>query len=216
MTVELVDSMGSDLSIVNAARVSMDKRHDVFDEVADTRLIEYLAREGHWSPFAHTALSFRITAPIFVARQLAKHVVGLCWNEVSRRYVDSEPEFYQPTEWRGRAENVKQGSGGVLSPKFTLGANITYQRAMNDAQDAYLHLLDLGVCPEQARAVLPVATLTQWIWTGSLYAFARVCQLRLDSHAQQETRVIAEGIAVECGRLFPVAWRALMGEQNAQ
>ena len=207
MTVELVDGMGSDLSVVNAARVSMDKQHETFDVIADTRLIEYLAREGHWTPFAHTSLSFRITAPIFVARQLAKHVVGLCWNEVSRRYIESAPCFFAPDEWRGRAIDVKQGSGGAIESQWL--ANELYHEAMRVMDDAYLQLLDIGVCPEQARMILPQSMLTTWIWTGSLYAFARVCKLRIDSHAQVETRDVAEGIAAECERRFPVSWRAL-------
>jgi thymidylate synthase (FAD) len=210
MSVELLDSMGSDLSIVNAARVSMDKFHEAFDSESDTRLIDYLALEGHWSPFAHTALSFRVTAPIFVARQLGKHAVGLCWNEISRRYVDSEPEFYQPLEWRGRAENVKQGSGGALDSELDTESQSIYRYAVEAAKTAYDDLLVVGVCPEQARMILPQSMITTWIWTGSLYAFARICKLRLGSHAQAETRNIAEGIAAECGRLFPVAWAALM------
>jgi len=208
MNVELIDSMGSDLSIVNAARVSMDKHHDEFDAIADTRLIDYLAREGHWTPFAHTALSFRIEAPIFVARQLAKSQIGLVWNEVSRRYVDSAPEFYAPAEWRGRSENVKQGSGGAIENQEAAHQICHY--AIRDAGIAYGSLIKEGVAPEQARMILPQSMLTTWIWTGSLYAFARVCKLRLDSHAQAETREIAEGIATECGRRFPVAWPALM------
>jgi thymidylate synthase (FAD) len=213
MTVDLVDCMGSDLSVVNAARVSMDKHHTEFDPVADTRLIQYLAREGHWTPFAHTALSFRISAPLFVARQLAKHVVGLCWNEMSRRYIESAPCFYAPDEWRGRAIDVKQGSGGAIENQWL--ANEVYHEAMRVMDDAYLQLLDIGVAPEQARMILPQSMLTTWIWTGSLYAFARVCRLRLDHHAQMETQQVAQEIAVHCERIFPVSWPSLMGELKA-
>jgi len=114
MKVELVDTMGSCLSVVNAARVSFDKFSYKLDE-KDERLLSYLAEHDHWSPFAHTSLQFRIKAPIFVARQLGKHQVGLSWNEVSRRYVDGDPEFYNPTTWRGKpANDNKQGSDGEI------------------------------------------------------------------------------------------------------
>jgi thymidylate synthase (FAD) len=142
-----------------------------------------------------------------VARQLGKHVVGLCWNETSRRYIESAPCFFAPAEWRGRAIDVKQGSGGAIESQWL--ANEVYHEAMRVMDDAYLQLLDIGVCPEQARMILPQSMLTTWMWTGSLYAFARVCKLRMDSHAQVETRDVAEGIAAECGRRFPVSWRAL-------
>ena len=115
MKVRLVDHMGSDLSVVNAARVSFAKEHKEFDDVGDTKLINYLAKHNHWSPFGHGSLQFAISAPVFVARQLVKHQVGLVWNEVSRRYVDNEPEFYTPTEWRKSAENKKQGSSDAVS-----------------------------------------------------------------------------------------------------
>jgi len=209
MKVEYLDHMGSDLSIVNAARVSMDKSHAEFDADSDTRLIAYLAREKHWTPFAHAQISLRITAPIFVARQLAKSQIGLVWSEVSRRYVDSEPEFYQPDEWRGRAENVKQGSGEVLNDEEQCIVQWQYAEALDAAEQAYADLLGRGICPEQARMILPQSTYTTWIWTGSLAAFARVCRLRLDSHAQAETREIAVQIADICAAHFPVAWSAL-------
>ena len=165
------------------------------------------------SPFAHTSLSFRISAPLFVARQLAKHVVGLCWNEMSRRYIESAPCFYAPDEWRGRAIDVKQGSGGAIENQWL--ANEVYHEAMRVMDDAYLQLLDIGVAPEQARMILPQSMLTTWIWTGSLYAFARVCRLRLDHHAQMETQQVAQEIAVHCERIFPVSWPSLMGELKA-
>ena len=223
--VEYVDHMGSDLSVVNAARVSFAKQSDwVYEGLErfrseyddkylsekDTKLISYLAKHGHWSPFAHNSISFRIKAPIFVARQLVKHQVGLVWNEVSRRYVDDEPEFYFPDKWRKRADNVKQGSG----ESFFGGGN-EYQEiiAKNITEDCFLKyktLLKNGVAPEQARMVLPQNTMTEWIWTGSLMAFARVCKQRLDSHAQQETQEVAAFIDGYCRNLFPVSWQALM------
>lgn len=211
MMVEYLNHLGSDLAIVNAARVSMDKHHAEFDPDSDTRLLRYLAREKHWTPFAHAQISLRVSAPIFVARQLAKHQIGLVWNEISRRYVDHEPEFYTPAEWRERAENVKQGSGDAMKEQGV--ARMFYEQALLEAQDQYRHLLGIGICPEQARMILPQSMMTTWIWTGSLAAFARVCGLRLDSHAQSETREIAVQIAEICAIHFPVSWAALNPEK---
>lgn len=214
MSVELVDSMGTDLSVVNAARVSFDKESvGEFDKLTerfwptkeDEKLIGYLAKHNHWSPFAHAFASFRIKAPIFVARQLVKHQVGLSWNEVSRRYVDSEPEFWFPDVWRGRPVNAKQGSDGVIDL-----SSFDFEGVINLALQAYIELLSSGAAPEQARMILPQNTMTEWIWSGTLYAFARVCNLRLDAHAQQETRQVAEGISKEMQQLFPVSWKALV------
>lgn len=223
--VTLIDHMGSDLSVVNAARVSFDKQSD-WEEVEvgnyedtqfinylsekDQKLINYLAKHNHWSPFAHTSLQFRIKAPIFVARQLVKHQVGGVWNEVSRRYVDSEPEFYFPDVWRGKPVNAKQGSDGEVVLK---GADVFYSNpitVIERALDCYNGLLSDGVAPEQARMVLPQNTMTEWIWTGSLMFFARVCKLRLDAHAQQETREIAEAFAANIPPEFQHSWKALM------
>lgn len=218
MKVDLIDHMGSDLSVVNAARVSFDKvssfDYDPHEQVwelsdKDTKLIHYLAKHGHWTPFAHCFLSFRIKAPIFVARQLQKHQVGLAWNEVSRRYVDSEPEFYHPRIWRKKAENVKQGSSSEQADLNVLSQEIVGM-AYAPALRMYKSLLDDGVCPEQARMVLPQSMMTEWIWSGSLYAFARVCKLRLDPHAQKETQSVAEEIARLTREKFPVSWHALM------
>lgn len=213
MNVNLIDHMGSDLSVVNAARVSFGKAKETLD-LADEKLIGYLARHEHWSPFAHTAVSFRITAPIFVARQLAKHQVGAAWNEESRRYMDDMPTIHLPNKWRGRAESVKQGSGEPLRPDEAHQANIAYEAAVRKAAFVYRRLLKCGVAPEQARMVLPQSTNTSWIWTGSLLFFARVCKLRFDSHAQVETREIARQIADWCNKLFPVSWAALMEEKK--
>jgi thymidylate synthase (FAD) len=185
MKVELIDKMGSDLSVVNAARVSYSKIKDKFDE-KDERLIKYLAEHEHWSPFAHASMQFRIKAPIFVARQLVKHQVGLVWNEVSRRYVDDAPEFYVPESWRGRPKNSKQGSDGVVNTDEEY-----YNRYVNGCKVYYSLLLNEGVAPEQARMVLPQSTMTEWIWSGTVYAFARVCNLRCKSDTQKETRDVA-------------------------
>lgn len=209
MTVEYLNHMGSDLCIVNAARVSFGKQRETLND-ADIRLLHYLAENDHWSPFAHVALSLRITAPIFVARQLAKSQIGLVWNEVSRRYVDDAPEFHQPKIWRHRpVDSIKQGSGEMMDYRDVNIADRVYEQTINYAKDAYSELLRMGVAPEQARMVLPLATLTTWIWTGSLYAFYRVCRLRLDSHAQAETRDIAAGIDAIARQHFPHAWGAL-------
>ena len=223
MNVEIIDHMGSDLSVVNAARVSFDKESEWevgpygdlpggLLSAKDAKLISYLAKHNHWTPFAHTCLSFRIKAPIFVARQLGKHQVGLVWNEVSRRYVDSEPEFYIPETWRKRADNVKQGSSKeavtfVGTRPWTFTEAVEY--ATLKCREAYLEMLEGGVCPEQARMVLPQSMMTEWVWTGSLAAFARVCKARLDPHTQRETQEIAKMIDAEARKLFPVSWDAL-------
>jgi len=209
MIVQSFPTLDDDLTVVNAARASFGKQKTVFDE-ADAKLIRYLARHNHIMPFAHPHIRFRISAPIFVARQLAKHQVGAVWSEESRRYVDARPDIYEPMFWRERADNVKQGSGGHLPLAADRLADNAYNEAMVAASTAYSRLLELGVAPEMARAVLPQATMTTWIWTGSLLFFARVCKLRLDSHAQAETREVAEEIAERCAEVFPVSWAALM------
>jgi thymidylate synthase (FAD) len=204
--VKLLDSMGTDLSVANVARVSFDKQHDELTD-GDVKLINYLATHDHWSPFAHCFASFRIKAPLFVARQLVKHQVGLSWNEVSRRYVDSEPEFYMPKELRGRAENVKQGSGEALGYQ----GHLNWIRCnSNAALEAYKDLLGNGVAPEQARMVLPLNTHTEWVWSGSLMAFARVCRQRLDPHAQYECRLVAEQLDERLRWAFPESMAALL------
>ena len=205
IAVELLDKMGSDLSVVNAARVSFAKE-SIKMEAADEKLIKYLADHNHWSPFSHAFASFRIKAPIFVARQLVKHTVGLAWNEVSRRYVDSEPEFYLPEYWRQSASNVKQGSSDAVAGYFDPVA----EKATELCLSAYILMLNEGVCPEQARMILPQNTMTEWIWSGSLYAFARVCNLRLDSHTQRETQEVAKQINDYMIELFPESWNVLV------
>lgn len=360
MEVKLVDHMGTDLSVVNAARVSFAKKHEEFDDARDAKLIRYLAKHGHWTPFGHTSVTIHVKAPIFVARQLAKHQVGLVWNEVSRRYVDDKPEFFEPTVWRQRAENVKQGSsatetvdlafsafdkgcqfcGAALTtqrnceeavkkfctsscqskayrqttdgwirvkwsrlkqsaakrgieftitpedllplPKycFYLGVELQYnasellpesasvnridptlgytpqnieiisnkansmlcnatrdelklftkqvQRRLGVFSEAsygvseyykgkaelYTRLIELGVCAEQARMLMPQAQQTEWYWTGSIAAWARVCKLRLDPHAQKETQEVARQIDEIVGELFPVSWKELMNHDD--
>ena len=210
MQVDLVDHMGNDLTVVNAARVSFNKQKDVFTE-DDAKLISYLARNNHWTPFAHPQVTFRVHVPFFVARQLFKHKVGGVENEVSRRYVDDAPEFYYPDEWRGKAKNVKQGSAGPMEAGDQYLVNMTYEAAMEHAVKAYKLLIKRGVAPEMARMVLPQSTYTTWIWTASLSFWARVCFQRLKDDAQRETREVVAHIDAHCKALFPVSWKALRG-----
>lgn len=213
--VSLVHHVGDDLDVVNAARVSFDKESEWEKNensyghlcVKDERLISYLAKHKHHSPFNHSFLSFRVKAPIFVARQLVKHKF-LPWNEVSRRYVDSEPEFYFPEYWRKKAENVKQGS----SPQPVDVLEKYCEDAAFVANEAYNRMLQEGVCPEQARMVLPQNMMTEWRWSGTLGAFLDMLVLRLDPHTQKETRDVAEKIAVIVKELFPVSYAAYLGE----
>ena len=204
--VTLIDSMGSDLTVVNAARVSFNKKSE-WDEdntltVSDGILISYLARNEHMSPFGHCFATFHIKAPIFVARQLVKHKF-LRWNEISRRYVDEEPEFYEPETWRGRAKDKKQGSDGVVDVGNWGDTNWA-------CLTAYKDLLDYGVAPEQARMVLPQSTMTEWYWSGSLDAWSDMCKLRQAEDAQYESRLVANSISMDLGTLYPASWKALI------
>ncbi len=212
-----VDHMGSDLSVVNAARVSFGKSSQlVFTDdpddygslsERDAKLINYLAKHKHISPFGHAFASFHIKAPIFVARQLVKHKF-LRWNEISRRYVDDEPEFYVPDTWRGRSADKKQGSDGEVI-LGTLDKAIVSDSPY-DALSAYKALLKADVAPEQARMVLPQSTMTEFYWSGSLDAFASMCVLRLKGDTQYETRLVAQQIDEVMSGLFPVSWKALV------
>jgi thymidylate synthase (FAD) len=210
MSVELIDSMGGDVAIVNAARVSFAKESNLDEQgllpESDQKLIKYLATHGHWTPFAHAFLSFRIKAPIFVARQLVKHQVGLAWNEVSRRYVDEEPEFWFPQEWRGKPVNAKQGSSGII--EFLREGDV--KSRVEQLLLEYTLAIKNGMAPEQARMWLPQNTMTEWIWSGSLAAFARVCKLRLDPHAQAETQEVAALINSKVPHAFQHSWNTLL------
>ena len=216
-----IDHMGSDLSVVNAARVSFGKKHDSFQD-KDTKLIQYLAKHKHLSPFGHAFASFHVKAPIFVARQLVKHKF-LRWNEISRRYVDEEPEFYVPDVWRGRSADKKQGSDGVVNldsinsdgdpyeGRFGEGTmNESIEHGLEFLLQDYKLLLQAGVAPEQARMILPQSTMTDWYWSGSLDAFAAMCKLRCASDTQYESRIVAEQISELMKQLFPVSWEALL------
>jgi len=264
MEATYIDHMGSDLSVVNAARVSFGKVSEELTD-RDKGLIRFLARgcmsgdwkkmltdmadhsdpdeiekiahyikqmPTHWTPFGHTSVTIHVKAPIFVARQLGKHQVGLVWNEISRRYVDEEPELYTPFVWRERAPSVKQGSGdtpvdlveyyldGAKIPDEDIGTEIEVEHpSLGEALDAYNYnaqfmyaaMLKAGVCPEQARMILPQSMMTEWYWTGSLYAFANVfVQRAMDPHAQAETREVADMIGDIVEPLFPVSFNALV------
>ena len=221
MTVDLIDHMGSDLSVVNAARVSFDKESNweaipfagptegVLQD-KDIKLIKYLAKHNHWTPFGHGSAQFRIKAPIFVARQLMKHQVGLVWNEVSRRYIKTDPEFWSPDYWRQSAENVKQGSSEDATPSQNVVDHMHID-ATRHCLDAYKAMLNIGVCPEQARTVLPQSMLTEWYWSGTLMAFARVYNLRCSKDAQVETSNVVKPIGEQMEKLFPESWGALCG-----
>jgi len=244
-----IDHMGTDLSVVNAARVSfgktsewayLDWRNSTMHPQKkilsdrDTKLIRYLAKHKHISPFGHCFASFHIKAPIFVARQLVKHKF-LRWNEISRRYIDDEPEFYQPDVWRGRSADKKQGSEGVIKVLEWSEPDEYYDEYYPDdkkylqpwayyedtppniteclykqVKDVYNILLQGDVAPEQARMMLPQSTMTEWYWSGSLDAFADMCRLRCASDTQYETRVVADNINEKMEELFPVSWGALM------
>ena len=224
-----VDHMGTDLSVANAARVSFGKRSEMDTSDVwgppklkdkDAKLIRYLAKHKHISPFGHCFASFHVKAPVFVARQLVKHKF-LRWNEISRRYVDSEPTYYYPTTWRGRSLDKKQGSEGVIDLSTiedsehntailgsgTLDGHVT--EISEWLFETYKTLIDVGVCPEQARMVLPQSMVTEWYWSGSLDAFADMCNLRCKPDTQYETQVVAGHIDTEMAKLFPVSWKAL-------
>jgi len=210
--VTYIDHMGSDMSVANAARVSFAKDASMFSEQQNNKLISYLAKHNHKSPFNHCFLSFRVKAPIFVARQLVKHEY-LPWNETSRRYVDDIPEFFK-LEWRYRPDaSIKQGSGSSLTKNDAEKADEIFWGLAEASLKAYIDLLTLNIAPEQARAALLLDSQTEWVWSGSLFAFAKMCNLRLDSHTQQEATDVAEIISNKIKELYPVCWEALIGNK---
>ena len=208
--VSLIDHMGTDLTVVNAARVSFGKKKTEFTD-GDAKLIKYLADHNHWSPFGHCSVQFHIKAPVFVARQLVKHQIGLTWNEISRRYVDNPPEFYDVDVWRGRPVDKKQGSSDntVEWVNRDRRTDTLKSEVENIALKNYNTMIEAGVAPEQARMILPQSMMTEWYWSGTLYAFARVCNLRCSEDAQKESKEVADKIALHCETLFPCSWRAL-------
>jgi thymidylate synthase, flavin-dependent len=208
MSVEYIDHMGSDDSVVRAARVSFDKSPELYTDEENARLIAYLARHGHEIPFAHTAITLRVRAPVAVRAQAFKHKIGFVESEISRRYVSSTPGFFVP-EFRAKAENVKQGSGELLNDEKQEQLRETYVAFMQGVQVIYHSFLDMGVAPEQARFLLPQGMMTEWVWTGSLLAFARFYRLRSDAHAQKEIQDLAHEVGAIIADLFPVSWKAL-------
>jgi thymidylate synthase (FAD) len=202
INVEYLGGYGCDATIVNAARVSFAKQATEIGE-GDTRLIHYLARHKHHSPFNHTFLSFRVSAPVFVARQLVKHKF-LPWNEVSRRYVDSEPEIYF-RKFHGRAANVKQGCDETAILKLDYAK---YAKTIREQIENYQEALDLGAAPEDARMLLPLNLMTEWVWSGTLGAFLDMLVLRLDPHTQFDSRIVARLIAKKVEELFPISYSA--------
>lgn len=208
-SVSYVDHMGSDTHIVNAARVSFNTRTEELRD-KDIKLIKYLAEHNHWSPFAHTSICLHIKVPLFVARQLHKHQVGFVVNEVSRRYVKTEPEFYLPEYWRKAAPNVKQGSSNEVYSKGKYMNDVNWN--VEYAGILYENLIKDGLCPEQARMFLPQNMYTEFWMTGSLVAWARLYTLRCDGNTQQETRGIAYRIydTIDGIADFQHSWRALV------
>ena len=232
-----IDHMGSDLSVANAARVSFGKTSEMEEntwgpptlKAKDAKLINYLAKHKHISPFGHAFASFHVKAPIFVARQLVKHKF-LRWNEISRRYVDDKPTFYTPDVWRGRSSDKKQGSSDevvdmlhwvIADPELSIEGHTEYDNVSDNphrwsayvntqALDLYNAMINSDVAPEQARMVLPQSTMTEWYWSGSLDAFADMCNLRCKPDTQYETQLVAQQIDQIMLGLFPVSWEALV------
>lgn len=207
MHVTYLGHYGDDLTVSNAARVSFGKRKEVFDD-KDARLLTFLAKHKHELPFAHPHVSFHFKAPIFVARQLAKHQVGFVWSEISRRYVKDEPELYWSSYWRRGAADIKQGSTDE-AVELTYMESDDIRNAAKQAVGTYNRLLRMGVCAEQARMVLPQNAYTEWHWTGSLLGWSRVWGLRVKPDAQRETREVVEMIGSKMAELFPYSWKAL-------
>lgn len=214
-----IDHMGSDLSVVNAARVSFAKTSEWVTSTVptngppervlhmrDRKLIAYLAKHKHFSPFNHTFATVHVRAPIFVARQLQKHRF-MPWNEVSRRYVDYTPELYEPV-WRSRSEDKKQGSGGTM--EISLDAEMMYHATCRNALTTYDMMIEQGFAPEQARSILPQNMMTEWYWSGTVGAMADMCRLRCKPDTQYESRLVALQVSGIMSELFPVSWEALM------
>lgn len=214
ISVTLINYQGDDTQICDAARVSFNKddmQLDNFEEqyIRDVRLLNYLARHGHWSPFAHNSVTIRVTAPIFLARQLVKHQVGGVWNEVSRRYIDSTPTFYIPDSLHWRPTHSKQGSGQALETVQYRTRRSQMVQMCSNALETYIDMINNNIAPEEARMILPLNTNTSWYWTGSLMFFYRVYKQRHDSHAQLAAQEFASKLKDIVEPLFPCAWDAL-------
>ena len=210
--VELLEVFGNDLTVVNAARVSFAKESTEFSE-QDGKLVRYLAKHHHISPFFHPQLRFRLKMPIFVAREWFRHTIGFSRNEVSRRYVDTPPECYIPEaqDIRARDPKLKQGSKSEPVDNAEYAYEVIKDATIS-AMDSYNSMLQTGVAPEVARMILPQSMFTEFVETASLYGYARLCQLRLDPSAQKEIRDYAEAVSQLLEEAFPVSWKALIPE----
>ena len=215
----LQDYMGSDLSVTNSARVSYNKKKDMLDD-KDKGLIDFLAREGHTSPFRHTSLQFEVYVPLYIARQHWKHIIGsgfqdpfVAWNESSRRYITEEPNFYIPhaDEWRSKPENSKQGSGVVLDESTGSIFTKKLERHNAEGEQLYEEAMEAGIAPEQARLFLPAYSMfVRYYWTGSLQGIAHFLELRLADDAQYEIRVLADAVKELTLEKFPLSLNALL------
>lgn len=207
--VELLNVMGDDLMVVNAARVSFAKESTEFKE-QDGKLINYLAKHNHISPFFHPQIQFRIKMPIFVAREWYRHQIGFSRNEVSRRYVSDAPECWIPDvdDFRQKDPKVKQGSKDEPI-EYSLEAQDMFAKTVEMAERTYNTLLLMNVAPEVARCVLPQSMYTEFIETGSLAAYARLYKLRTSPDAQREIQKYAHAIGELLEEKFPVSWKAL-------
>lgn len=234
ITVDLIDHLGSDLTVVNAARVSFDKEsewlEDMMDEAGDAasssspkalkkgdkKLISYLARHDHWTPFSHPQITLRESVPIFVARQRFKHMVGFTYNEISRRYVKTEASFYTPERWRALPDgSIKQGSGDELTDEQNSAWEERYKTFIENCSMMYEDMLADGIAPEMARMVLPQSMMTSYYVTGSLAAFARMVKQRKDSHAQKEIQDLALKVDAIIAPLYPVSWAVLVEDRDS-
>lgn len=212
--VEYIDHMGSDAAVCDAARVSFNKTAEEYTSKQNGSLLNFLAKHDHWSPFAHCMLKFRFHAPMFIARQFQKHVVGFAWNEVSRRYVSSDLSFFVPYSWRQRPENVKQGSVNEGEVVLHGDIRLAYKDQMREHTRDYKSMINQGICPEQARMCMPQSMMTEWIWTGSLMAWSRFVTLRGDDHAQQECWPYANAVESLMFRFFPRSTEALLSKDQ--
>lgn len=210
MQAEYIDHMGSDVSVVRAARVSFAQDDKTPNPERDARLIRYLAKHNHWTPFAHTSITIRMRAPIPIRTQCFKHKFGFVENEESRRYIDCTPTFFIPEVFRGKpTDGAKQGSSGALSDDLQEGFREVFGALYEACFDAYVDAMDHGLCPEQARFLLPQGAEVNWYWTGSLAAFARFYNQRTDPHAQKEIKALAVEVGNIIEPLFPEAWKQL-------
>ena len=215
MKAEYIDHMGNDASVVRAARVSFSSDTTEFNEDKDCKLINYLAHHSHWTPFAHTSVTLRMTAPLPIRTQCFKHKVGFSENEESRRYISSKPSFFIPDQFRKAPQgSVKQGSGEDMHPTGNKHWKRQFQTVNTVCLEAYEMAVAGGMCPEQARFMLPQGTEVSWYWTGSIAAFARFVKQRLDPHAQVEIQNLAKQVSTIIKPMFPVSWEALAGENN--